>query len=135
MPEILFRGKRIDNGEWVEGYLICPFFDKSRAYIGYLFPDDHDLDVAEVDPSTVGQFTGLIDRNDMEIFEGDIINYADDCADWSGTVKYDSRNAKFTVWFTDKDNDIDFGNLCCEDCEVLSNIYDNPELLEVRENE
>ena len=44
--EILFRGKRKDNGEWVKGYLICPEFDKSRAYIGYLFPDDdHDLDV------------------------------------------------------------------------------------------
>ena len=50
MRDILFRGKRIDNGEWVYGYLIAPEFAPNKKYIGHLFAeDDHDVDVAEVE--------------------------------------------------------------------------------------
>ncbi len=54
--------------------MIRPSFDNSRAYIGTLFAvDDHDIDAAEVDPETLGEFTGLTDKNDVKIFEGDIV--------------------------------------------------------------
>ena len=128
--EILFRGKRVDNGEWVKGYLICPEFDKSRAYIGYLFPDDdHDLDVAEVASSTVGRFTGLTDRNGVKIFEGDIVRYGQ-----RGAVEYNSGSAQFTLNFANSTY-VGFDKIPFCDCEVLGNIYDNPDLLEVNSDE
>ena len=132
MREILFRGKRIDNGEWVKGYLICPEFDKSRAYIGYLFPDDdHDIDVAEVASSTVGRFTGLTDRNGVKIFEGDIVNFYNDDGEYSPyEVRW--RNSGFSVLMNGKPNLFDeLDDFFRSRCEVIGNVFDNPELLEV----
>ena len=122
--EILFRGKRVDNGEWVKGYLICPEFDKSRAYIGYLFPaDDHDLDVAEVASSTVGRFTGLTDRNGVKIFEGDIVHVKAHSGSFTGCVTYWLEEEPRFVCKTK--HGLHYAICAKFEFEVLGNIYDN----------
>lgn len=128
MREILFRGKRIDNGEWVYGfYLELPMGETViLSNKGY----------AKIDPETVGQFTGLTDKNGKKIFEGDIVQYQ---------PEYEPASLRsFVVYFADKYNYPAFdlaehnyeanGLQCAHEeggCEVIGTIYDNPELLEV----
>jgi len=122
MREVLFRGKRVDNGEWVEGYL-SPFtgldYDtKERWSIRWYI-----LGCAEVIPETVGQFTGMTDKNGKQVFDGDILA---DHRGGNATVAWDGDNARWIGC----DSDGWFG--CAADefsyREVIGNIHDNPEL-------
>ena len=120
MREILFRGKRLGDGEWVDGSLfIDEKKDKHEILVGYV-----NYRVGwEVDPNTVGQFTGLTDKNDKKIFEGDILK-ADGLA---YACFWDFGNLEFGL----EDQTESFG-LCYyaqHDLEIIGNIHDNPELL------
>lgn len=133
MREILFRGKRIDNGKWVEG-AFCPkscddpfgpMLDKpSIIKLG----DPCDGFWFDVDPATVGQYTGLTDKNGKKIFEGDIWN----CSGCLGVIEWVEDACSFEAHYTI--NGIEYANAVnayrAAKVEVIGNIYDNPELLE-----
>lgn len=124
MREILFRGKRTDNGEWVQGYP-CRY-----GWIGkekdYIIPDYASaLYTAEVDPETIGQYTGLTDMNGNKIFDGDIV--WSDYEEERGVVQWDDDTAKFIITFSTFT--VDFDSICGGAFEIIGNIYDNPELM------
>lgn len=152
MREILFRGKRKDNGEWVEGSLILTTSVKEKTYIVdscYCYDEciDEDgyadfdrLNAFEVIPETVGQYTGLTDKNGTRIFEGDIISipFEEDRFPYEENIVYyekaevyfDTEHYGWYVRYFDDDS----LSLCeYDDCDitVIGNIHDNPELLKV----
>ena len=133
MRDILFHGKRIDDGEWLYGSLIS--LDKRIAEIFYMTGSSK-KGIATVciyvNPETVGQFTGLCDKNGTRIFEGDIvkINHPDDLTgDFTnamGCVFYDINEG----CFYHRNNNERPPKRMWEHVEVIGNIHDNPELLE-----
>lgn len=134
MREILFRGKRIDNGEWVEGNLFVPDkVDFRKPPTEILMGTNIARISYEVDPETVGQYTGLKDKNGKRVFEGDICQHEKTgrtiSVSWHGTM------AGY-VWSKRIEDShlFDFGELfrVHDKYAVIGNIHDNPELLEVR---
>lgn len=137
MREILFRGKRIDNGKWVYGYY-APCCLGRFPCSPCIVPDPDGIwEPIEVDPFTIGQYTGLTDKNGKEIFEGDIIKIVPDCdySDDYSISKVYSYNGIFCVDYHGDDFDstaLGFleDYLPDGDFEIIGNIRDNPELLE-----
>jgi uncharacterized phage protein (TIGR01671 family) len=139
MREILFRGKRIDNDEWVYGDLV-----QSPAHgVVQIYEQDLCGDNFAVDPSTIGQYTGLTDKNGKKIFEGDIVkvhandSYFDDCWGWRDHwvdvvcfVVYDRGRLQFNKRPADKYYSEFVINHKEENLEIIGSIHDNPELLE-----
>ena len=134
MREILFRGKRKDTGEWVTGHYVTSDND---AYIFEQSEVDGGIDIGgwldackmtEVIPKTVGQFTGLKDKNGKKIFEGDVFKY---CNKFMYSVYWDEDALGFYVSsYKEPRLDVDYlGNFYDNECEILDNIHDNSELL------
>ena len=162
MREILFRGKRIDNGEWVEGY----YLERTDIY-GNIIESVIVVDAYEqitngqryvrsninrecfhVDYKTVGQFIGLADKNGKRVFDGDIIKFHKYRyePDWVGVVSYEHcsyiATGRMPLAYEKRINEEAFycpfevviSGIDKTTIEVIGNIHDNPELLERTDN-
>ena len=126
MREILFRGKRSDNGNWIQGSLFV------RIYESYIIPLPIITSKSKVDHETVGQFTGLTDKNGKQIFEGDIIlfDYIGANRGVNGKAAVDFNNGKFGVFWGWHKDFVPLDGFANTTLEVIGNIHDQPELLE-----
>ena len=161
MREIIFRGKRVDNGEWVEGQTIVVIHQDDNDLI---FMPQHGEDVKadimdgndraltsiygnyyQILPETVEQFTGLTDKNGIKIFEGDILSIAqkgNGIGDYfypplkypsNAIVKWDKCSWMWEI-IAEQRYYLTFPDAWCHfECKIIGNIHDNPELLEVVE--
>lgn len=136
MREILFRGKRVDDGEWVCGNSIIMLNnpEADKPYDIAIF-DEHWQLWQTVDPETVGQYTGLTDRNGKKIFEGDVLRLRDSWSAWAAIVEFGNPNGLYSWGWQLKPIrrvSVNTDILCwvkMEEtgayCEVIGNIYDN----------
>lgn len=140
MREILFRGKRLEIGDWVEGSLIA--YPDGDCYIARPSGDPNVLDKFAADPATVGQYTGLKDKHGERIFEGDIVRILGDQTneDWK-CVDYTALIAFIDGGFCALDGTVEehgFRRYALArmdfDLEIIGNIHDNPELLGGNDN-
>ena len=115
MREILFRGKRKDNGKWEEGYYRVGSWHKN-----HMIDSAHSPYSSEVTPDTVGQYTGLNDKNGVKIFEWDIVKT--DFFDKPAVVYFDHGTFITSGMYLTETHD--------ETMIVIGNYFDNPELLE-----
>lgn len=122
MREILFRGKRIDNGEWETGSLVYARMGTSEEQVG--IADKMTAYHTPVIPETVGQYTGLTDKNGRMVFEGDIIhgNLGNFVVRWNDNI------SGFVAGEKERTHPcMNRGTMKCY--EIIGNIYDNPEFL------
>ena len=146
MREILFRGKRTDSGEWIEGDLLQIKYYNKPIIECKIMPQTPISSAYPVLSETVGQFTGLTDKNGRKIFEGDIVRLTDEHneIEWTAVVVFGNPNGEYNWgWQLKAIGEFD-GNkdiLLWVDmeetgayCEIIGNIYDNSDLLEVKQN-
>ena len=126
----LYRAKRMDNGEWTYGYLYGIW---ERKYILWGMTNDVP-NMTEVAPSTICKCTGLSDKNGKLIWENDICIITDGTLDEEdGYFRLDWEIDRAMFEFEGTGICANFDNVSGYDCEVVGNIFDNPELLEVEE--
>ena len=126
--EILFKAKRIDNGEWVEGYYQKRFdLDGSEQHLIFWSKSYTVWEYAEIDPDTLCQYTGLTDKDGKKIWENDIVELPDE--EGYFTCEWEEDAARFVM--NGDGLTVNFDNYWSYQTEVAGNIFDNPELLEV----
>jgi uncharacterized phage protein (TIGR01671 family) len=134
MREILFRGKRVGTGEWLYGHYVRQY-GADMIYLPYGVDHEQGFDYYHIDIETVGQYTGLTDRNGTRIFEGDICRFrewsqGDMC--WIGEVHYEHQ--QFVIsGYPNKECESPFllvmSRFISDNIEVIGNIHDNHDLL------
>ncbi len=151
MRENLFRGRQTDNGEWIEGFY-CPvcfgYFPCRPAIVPKEEMNNGCWRPVEVDPETVGQFTGLTDKNGKKIFEGDIIHsiyancpkneHIEKITFFDGCFTAESARGGCFARVAGQGSPKHFAfdkSVYMIECEVIGNIHDNPELLKEGEIE
>lgn len=134
MREILFRGKRLDNGEWVYGFFWKDIWGDGESC--YIFYDGEDYPVI---PDTVGQYTGLTDENSVKIYDGDIVKFEhgrefDERGIYFRNYVVEFINTYMTYGLRLRNGSIHFtfkqSTATTHDAMVIGNIHDNPELIE-----
>lgn len=138
MREILFKGKRIDNGEWVEGYVVR----KHGLYFIYDIVNSETCrqNNYEVDPGTICQFTGLFDKNGKRIWENDIVNRNGEYAPvkfgmYCSSFDYGNYNFGFYVDFPEETFYRKELGYWCRKVEIAGNVFDDSELLQEESDE
>ena len=140
----LYRAKRIDSGEWVQGYYVkgSDMYGKETNVIfepDAIFYSHGETDgLAEIDPSTICQCTGLKDKNAKLIWENDVVGFWDTYStengqaemDCIGKVVWDDETISFQV--TNRLSSDSYEVI--DECSVIGNIFDNPELLDGKVN-
>lgn len=129
MREILFRGKRVDNGEWIEGSLCTTIpLDEDFYTISYFDFEGYYIE-EKVIPETVGQYTGLTDKNGKKIFEGDILKHRvqGDILVERGVVEWEEQHGRWVYRLNSMKPTFYLHNP--DAFEVIGNIHDNSELL------
>lgn len=130
MREILFKAKRIDNGEWVYGYVVR----KHGLYFIYDIVNSESCrqNIYEIDPETLCEFTGRCDKNGKRIWENDILMAHLD-ESYPENATYETVEWGVAGWVTHEANSIDrqyLDKFDLEHFEVVGNIFDNKELLQ-----
>jgi len=121
---IKFRGKRINTGEWVYGSYVC--LSKPTLYYAIIISDgDNTFESIEVNPSTVGQFTGLVDKNGKEIYEGDVVEVGNKYGYYQAKVYWDKKDMTYNLSV----KDFTLSTYISNHLKTIGNIHDNPELL------
>lgn len=134
MREILFKAKRKDNGKWVEGY-----YQKRYDLLGneehlIFHADSYNVwEYAEIIPETLCQFTGLCDKNGKRIWENDVVWLVCDGKEHIYQIVWDNSELDFKATKGEENYGTNYEYLlCCDEIEVIGNIFDNPELLQER---
>lgn len=133
MKDILFRGKRIDNGEWVYGSFVMDVTEltamgkeekppASSGFIRCFNAETGKAEMQEVHRETVGQYIGLTDKNGSKIFEGDVIIY--------DRKLYEMRYIEKYARFAGKNGRCVFAVVPFGAIEIIGNIHDDPKLME-----
>ena len=132
MREILFKAKRIDNGKWVEGY-----YQKRYDLLGneehlIFHADSYKVwEYAEIIPETLCQFAGMTDKNGKRIWESDVVWLVYDGEEHIYQIVWDNSELDFKATNGEENYGSNFEYLlCCDEIEVIGNIFDNPELLQ-----
>ena len=139
MREILFKGKRIDNGEWVKGFLVKKIDPLLGVESWFILVQEYDTSCIDkkptlleslmtwykVIPETVSEFTSLCDKNGKKIFEGDVVKNIDGAF----LVCWDKEKCAFIMRFLEYPYETLYLEEMWEDSEIIGNIHDNPELL------
>ena len=131
----LFRAKRLDNGQWVQGFICKKKYKSNKFYISCFHDKDDNEQFFEIDPDTICQSTGLKVKNGNLIWENDIVAYWDSYstesglaeADCIGKVVWDDETISFQV--TNRLSAESY-EVLGDECSVIGNVFDNPELLE-----